>query len=92
MSCSECAPYGLSSCPMCEVEPKMETCPMCEGHCYFYYDDDGNRVEESEYLKFPDKYIKEVCEHCDGEGEVEVEPCEPDPDYEFDSRRNGDFD
>ena len=29
MSCSECKPYGLSSCPMCE-EPPQE-CPRCHG-------------------------------------------------------------
>lgn len=30
MSCPECRPYGLSSCPMCE-EPPQE-CPTCKGH------------------------------------------------------------
>lgn len=29
MSCSECKPYGLSSCPMCEEPPKE--CPSCRG-------------------------------------------------------------
>ncbi len=92
MSCIECAPYGLSSCPMCEVEPEMETCPECNGDCYFYYDEDNNEVTKEAYDKFSYKYEKYECLNCNGYGEVEIEPYEPDPDHEYDSRRNGDYD
>lgn len=32
MSCSECAPYGLQSCPMCEAN--TTDCPDCKGFGY----------------------------------------------------------
>ncbi len=90
MSCSECAPYGLSSCPMCEVEPVMVKCDDCHGEGYIYYDDDGNDVAKEEYEKFPEQYTKEVCCECGGYGEVEDAGAYYDPDEKFDSIRNGD--
>lgn len=40
MACSECAPYGLSSCPMCEPWRTAEECPECAGYGELYYAED----------------------------------------------------
>ncbi len=72
--------------PWNEVEPDMETCNECGGCGKRFFDEDGNEVTECEYALFPDKYEVEVCDYCDGTGEVETEPYEPDPDEEYDSR------
>lgn len=39
MACSECAPYGVSYCPICSPEPQMVECPACggKGRTYFAF-------------------------------------------------------
>lgn len=59
--------------PWNQKDPDYIDCPDCNAQGYIYYDEDGNEVDEREYLKFPDKYEREKCYTCDGEGEIIVE-------------------
>ena len=77
MSCSDCAPYGLRSCPMCEKEPLTTTCPECkgEGYMYLHITDNGNYcyVSPDIYADLPaHNREKETCWNCGGEGVLEI--------------------
>lgn len=89
MSCTLCAGYG-GSCPVCEEEPKMITCPECNGEGMFYYVGE-ELVDKQTYdkvkLLVPKACGSIKCESCDGEGKIEEEPYEPDPDEYYDRKR-----
>lgn len=76
MSCPVC--NGLPGCPCCSPELSLTTCPACGGTGEIYYDDNGDRITEEEYVQLPaDRRECESCVECDGTGGIEVE-LEPD--------------
>lgn len=71
-----------SNAPWNEEDKDMEVCPECGGSGGMYYDEDGIEMTKSQYdclSKEEQEYCEfERCERCGGEGEIEVEPWEPD--------------
>lgn len=61
---------GHPNCPVCGEETEMIECPQCDGKGNLF-DDDG------------DEY---TCFICNGDGEIESERYEPDPDEKHDNR------
>lgn len=82
MSCPVC--NGLPGCPCCAPEPKYTTCPECSGDGGVFYNEDGEELSRVEYGKLSAQdqqgWDFEPCERCDGRGEIEEEPYEPDYD------------
>lgn len=65
-------------------DPQMQVCAYCGGDGGVWYDEDGKEYSVAEYGRMSDEYkalcVFEKCERCGGEGEIEVEPYEPDYD------------
>jgi hypothetical protein len=49
-----------------------------------WYDEDGNEYSKADYERMSEEERKDLefekCERCGGDGEIEVEPYEPDYD------------
>lgn len=82
MSCVVC--NGLPGCPSCTPEPTMIPCPDCGGDGGVFYNEEGDEISRVEYDKLSaeqqEDWEFEPCEYCDGDGEIEAEPYEPDYD------------
>lgn len=68
--------------PWNETDPEYCTCPECNGDCGVWYDKDGNEYSDADYVRMSEEERKDLefdkCYRCDGQGEIEVEPYEPD--------------
>jgi DnaJ-class molecular chaperone len=51
----------------------MTPCPDCNGEGYtHYYDGEGNEITKEAYNLLPtDCRDREICDHCEGTGEIE---------------------
>lgn len=67
-------------------EPNIvyETCPDCDGDGGVWYDEDGKEYSVADYERMSEEerinLEFEECVRCDGSGEIEAEPYEPDYD------------
>lgn len=70
--------------PWNEPNIAYDTCPDCNGDGGVWYNEDGKKYSVADYERMSDEERKDLefekCERCDGKGEVEVEPYEPDYD------------
>jgi RecJ-like exonuclease len=68
-----------------------KACDNCNGNGFLWYVGD-EQVPKEIYDKVFELVPKVCeclkCETCDGTGEIEVEPYEPDPDYAYESKRD----
>lgn len=55
--------------------PVYEECPVCQGEGYIYSDGwTGTEVSYDIWKLLPEEYQeKDICEHCHGNGEIEVD-------------------
>ena len=64
--------------------PVYDTCPDCNGDGGVWYNEDGKKYSVADYERLSEEdkalCVFEKCERCGGDGEIEVEPYEPDYD------------
>ena len=76
--------WEWANAPWNEEEPNYDTCPDCNGDGGVWYDEDGEKHSKADYERMSEEdkalCVFEQCERCGGEGEIEVEPYEPDYD------------
>ena len=70
--------------PWNQTDPEYDTCPDCNGDGGVWYDEDGKEYSFADYERLSEEdkalCVFEKCERCGGDGEIEVEPYEPDYD------------
>ena len=70
--------------PWNQTEPVYDTCPDCNGDGGVWYNEDGKKYSVADYERLSEEdkalCVFEKCERCGGDGEIEVEPYEPDYD------------
>lgn len=76
--------WGNPQAPWNQPDARYENCPDCNGDGGVWYDEDGKEYSVADYERMSEEERKDLefekCERCDGKGEVEVEPYEPDYD------------
>lgn len=83
---------GFNNCPICSTEQEYEVCPQCKGSGIMYLTEQKGYVSKEEYDATPkDERCIDKCERCNGEGEIPIEPYEPDPDEWYERKRLGEI-
>lgn len=65
-------------------EPQMQVCAYCGGDGGVWYDENGRAYTKVDYERLSEEEQSELefqeCDECNGKGEIEIEPYEPDYD------------